>query len=599
MADAIRSVELRGQLIPLAVRIPGNVRRQMAVIRIAQAQINPTVGDLNGNVESIAHRVEWARDIGADIVTFPELALCGYPPEDLLMKCGFLDDNRIALEELIPRCSGITALIGFPHLEDGKVYNAAALIHDGRLVGVYHKVELPNYGVFDEKRYFHPGKECLVFEMAGVRFAVTICEDIWIPGSSTECYASSNCAQATLSINGSPYDAGKLYVRHRVASRFAAVTGTTVFYNNLVGGQDELVFDGGSLVVDPNGRLLARGQCFKEDMLVTDFQADPTPRPSCDPKITYFICEPLGRKDRPHVEPYFAPEMDETEEIYQALVLGTGDYVRKNGFKKVVIGLSGGIDSALTAVIAADALGADRVVGVTMPSQYTSDETFSDSAIIAKNLDVELITVPVRDIFQSYVTALQEPFKRGTPGVELENIQARIRGNILMALSNRFGWLVLTTGNKSEISVGYATLYGDMAGGFAVIKDVPKTMVYKLSEYVNKKAGWDLIPRSVIDRAPSAELRPDQKDEDSLPPYDILDPILREYVEEDKDPEAIMNSDPSLVWEVVRMVDRNEYKRRQAAPGVKITPKAFGRDRRLPITNRYLDDKQNRKRKCR
>ncbi|MBI5251345.1 MAG: NAD+ synthase [Desulfomonile tiedjei] len=571
----------------------------MAVIRIAQAQINPTVGDLNGNVEKIAHWVQQAREIGADIVTFPELALCGYPPEDLLMKCGFLDDNMIALEELIPRCYGITSLIGFPHVENGKVYNAAALIHDARLAGIYHKIELPNYGVFDEKRYFHSGTECLVFEMAGVRFDITVCEDIWIEGSVTECHASNNCAQATLSINGSPYHAGKLDARRRVASRFAAVTGTTLFYNNLVGGQDELVFDGGAIVVGPTGQLLACGRRFEEDILVFDFHADQASPPLCDPATPYFTCEPMGRRDRPQIAPYVASDLDETEEIYQALVLGTGDYVRKNGFNKVVIGLSGGIDSALTAVIAVDALGADRVVGVTMPSQFTSDETFSDSVILAKNLNVELITVPVRDIFQSYVTALQKPFSDGSPGVEFENIQARIRGNILMALSNRFGWLVLTTGNKSEMSVGYATLYGDMAGGFAVIKDVPKTLVYELSEYANRKAGREPIPRSIIARAPSAELRPDQKDEDSLPPYDVLDPILREYVEEDKDPDEILNSDPSVVWDVVRMVDRNEYKRRQAAPGVKITPKAFGRDRRLPITNRYLDDKQNRNRKCR
>ena len=571
----------------------------MTVIRIAQAQINPTVGDLNGNVEKIVHWVERAKDIGADIVTFPELALCGYPPEDLLMKCGFLDDNMTALEGLIPRCSGITSLVGFPHLENGKAYNAAALIHDGRLAGIYHKIELPNYGVFDEKRYFQSGNECLVFEMAGVRFDITICEDIWIQGSVTECHAANNCAQATLSINGSPYFSGKLDVRRQVISRFAEATGTTVFYNNLVGGQDELVFDGGAIVVDPKGQLLSCGPRFKEDILVFDFEAGEASPPSCDPGIPYLRCEPLGRRDRPKIKPYVAPEIGKTDEIYQALVLGATDYVQKNGFKKVVIGLSGGIDSALTAVMAVDALGSDRVVGVTMPSQHTSEDTLSDAALLAKSLNIELITVPIRDIYQAYVTALQEPFKQGIPGVEFENIQARIRGNILMALSNRFGWLVLTTGNKSEISVGYSTLYGDMAGGFSLIKDVPKTLVYELSEYVNRKAGREVIPRSIIDRAPSAELRPDQKDEDSLPPYSILDPILREYVEEDKDPDEILNSDPFLVWEVVRMVDRNEYKRRQAAPGVKITPKAFGRDRRLPITNRYLDDKLNRNRKCR
>jgi NAD+ synthase (glutamine-hydrolysing) len=573
----------------------------MAVIRIAQALINPTVGDLNGNIEKMAYWVERAKAVGSDIVTFPELALCGYPPEDLLIKCGFLDDNRLALEELIPVCGGITALVGFPHMEDGKVYNAAALIHDGQLAGIYHKIELPNYGVFDEKRYFQPGTDCMVFEMAGIRFSIAICEDIWIDGSVTETCARNNCAQATLTIHGSPYHAGKMNLRRRIVSRFAAVTGTTVFFNNLVGGQDELVFDGGALVVAPHGQILASAQRFKEDILVTDFQADESlsERPVCNLRGPLFKCEPLGRRDRPQIAATVAPELDKAEEIYKALVLGTGDYVLKNGFQKVVIGLSGGIDSALTAAIAVDALGSDRVVGVTMPSQYTSDETFSDAAVLAKNLNVELITVPVRDIFQSYVTALEGPFSKGTPGVELENIQARIRGNILMALSNRFGWLVLTTGNKSEIAVGYSTLYGDMAGGFNVIQDVPKTVVYELSEYVNREAGRDLIPRSIIARAPSAELRPDQKDEDSLPPYAVLDPILREYVEEDKDPDEIVNHDPALVWEIVRMVDRNEYKRRQAPPGVKITPKAFGRDRRFPITNRYLNNKLNKNRKCR
>jgi NAD+ synthase (glutamine-hydrolysing) len=567
----------------------------MRMLRIAQAQINPVVGGLEGNGNLILRWIGRAKTMGADIVTFPELALCGYPPEDLLLKPRFVRDNRLAVERLAPECKGITVLVGFADSKDDKVFNAAALIHDGDLIDVYHKVELPNYGVFDEKRYFEPGSCGLVFDMLGWRFSATVCEDIWIPGSLTEQFALKNRADVALNLSASPFHAGKLRVREQVAVRFARATGSMVFFNNLVGGQDELVFDGGSLVMDADGAILARADRFEEDLLVFDLEGGkPTNRPSsfrlCGNRESPYALEALGRAEKPEIESSRRPEPDRLEEVYRALVLGTRDYVRKNGFTRVVLGLSGGIDSALTAAVAVDALGAEHVVGVTMPSQYTSEETFSDAEVIARNLGIELIQVPVRNVFESYLDALTEPFREGEPGIAEENIQARIRGNILMALSNRFGWLVLTTGNKSETAVGYCTLYGDMAGGFAVIKDVPKTLVYELSEYVNNKAGQDVIPRSVIERAPSAELRPEQRDEDSLPPYEILDTIVHEYVEEDRAPDEIIAKGfaRELVEEVVAMVDRNEYKRRQAPPGVKITPKAFGRDRRLPITSRYL-----------
>jgi NAD+ synthase (glutamine-hydrolysing) len=564
----------------------------MGVLRIAQAQINPVVGDFGGNCEKIIAWVEKARSLQADVVAFPELALSGYPPEDLLLKRGFVEDNHKFLDRIVSCCDGITALVGFAHGEGDEVFNAAALITDKRLRGIYHKIELPNYGVFDEKRYFHSGSGCLIFEIGGARISVTICEDIWIRDSETCLCAVNNGAEAALNISASPYFVSKQALRRQIVSDFALATGCAVFYTNLVGGQDELVFDGGSMVVNPKGDVVATAKCFEEDLLVTDIRTVG----STGPRPVWNVIVPTVEiqhrwPDREWTDSRIVPELDRIEEIYRALVLGTRDYVRKNGFKKVVIGLSGGIDSALVAAIAVDALGKDQVVGVTMPSQYTSSETFSDAGLLAKNLDLELIAVPVKDILQGYQIALQESFSKGSPGIEAENLQARIRGNLLMALSNRFGWLVLTTGNKSETAVGYCTLYGDMAGGFAVIKDVPKTLVYELAEYVNTKAGRDIIPRSVIERPPSAELRPDQKDEDSLPPYSVLDPILQAYVEEDKAPSEITGFDPRVVWEVVQMVDRNEYKRRQAPPGVKITPKAFGRDRRLPITNKYLSCK--------
>ncbi len=563
----------------------------MAVLRVAQAQINTTVGDLKGNVAKIADWIGRARSMDADVVTFPELALCGYPPEDLLFKPRFLADNQRALKDLAALCEDMYVLVGFADSRDGHAYNAAALLYQCRILGVYHKIELPNYGVFDEKRYFCPGSTCMIFLARGCRVSVSICEDIWVPGSPTELCAIKNEAQVVLNISASPFHAGKFWFRRDcIIRRFATATRSTVFYNNLVGGQDELVFDGGSMVMAADGRLVASAKRFEEDLLVTDVKVGPTVKkaPSWNLNGAVSTLDMKDASDRGTLPPTVASELDPVEEVYRALVLGTRDYVQKNGFRGVVLGLSGGIDSALTAAVAVAALGPDQVKGVTMPSQYTSTETFSDAELVAHNLHVELFTVPIGGVFHAYEEALEEPFREGKPGLEYENLQARIRGNILMALSNRFGWLVLTTGNKSETAVGYCTLYGDMAGGFAVVKDVPKTLVYQLAEYVNRKSGRDVIPRSTIIRPPSAELRPDQKDEDSLPPYAVLDPILKAYVEEDKAPDEIEGYDDALVREIVALVDRNEYKRRQAPPGVKITPRAFGRDRRLPMTNRYV-----------
>jgi NAD+ synthase (glutamine-hydrolysing) len=552
----------------------------MNTLRVALAQINPAVGDFNGNVEKIVNAISQAKESCADVVTFPELAVCGYPPEDLLLRHKFLQDNRNALEKITKQTEGIAVIIGFADCVDGKVYNAAALINNNHIVSIYHKIELPNYGVFDEKRYFTQGNGCLIFEIKGIPISVNICEDIWIKGSVVEDHVRNNNVKVVLNISSSPFHAGKLAQRRDIITDFARRTNAYVCYNNLVGGQDELVFDGGSLIISPNGELIARAKRFVEEILIADLEinnsdkVDVTPNSdNCPSKISDVI----------------APELDRVEEVYSALVIGTRDYMRKNGFKKVVLGLSGGIDSSLTAAIAVDALGKENVVGVTMPSQYTSNETRSDAEILAENLDIQFMTIPIHPMFVAYAETLKGHLGDGTPGIEMENLQARIRGNILMALSNKFGWLVFTTGNKSETAVGYCTLYGDMAGGFAVIKDVPKTLVYELSEYVNKKAQKEIIPQSVIDRPPTAELRPNQKDEDSLPPYAILDPILLAYVEDDKSLSEIVayGFNIDTVRDVIRMVDRSEYKRRQAPPGVKITPKAFGRDRRLPISNRY------------
>jgi len=566
----------------------------MPMIRVAQAQINPTVGAFSANLEKIMEFIERARAEGADIVTFPELCLCGYPPEDLLLKRSFWQDNLSAVQKIREYAKDIAVVIGYAHCHDGLVYNAAALLQNQKLVANYHKVELPNYGVFDEKRYFAKGSGVILFEMNKIRFGLTICEDIWIEGGMCEGFARRNQMDLVLNISASPFHAGKLETRLRVAQRFARRAHAFLCFNNLLGGQDELVFDGGCFVMTPQGDVISRAARFREELLITDIRIDHPKEPQFDalknPGASGSVLADRQYHYGNQIAPRMASEHGRLEEIYEALVLGTRDYVKKNGFKQVVLGLSGGIDSSLTLVIAADALGPKNVVGVTMPSEYTSRETLTDAERIADNLKIRLITVPIKEVYEAYLKSLRDTFGNDRISVAHENVQARIRGNLLMALSNQFGWLVLTTGNKSELAVGYCTLYGDMAGGFAVIKDVPKTLVFELSEYINDSRSQEIIPVSVIKRPPSAELKPDQRDEDVLPPYSLLDDILQAYVEEDRAPEEIIGAgfDRKIVNEVARMVDLNEYKRRQAPPGVKITPKAFGRDRRLPITNAYL-----------
>ena len=538
----------------------------MTKLRAALAQINTTVGDLRGNTAKIIEYINRARAEGADLVSFPELTITGYPPEDLLYKHNLIRDNRECLDEVIEHSAGIAVVAGFVD-RDEELFNAAAVIQDRKLLGIYHKVHLPNYGVFDEQRYFQSGSECPVFDINGTCVGVNVCEDIWFESGPTNVQSKAG-ARVIMNINGSPYHRGKGRFREQMLADRARDNGVYVFYTNLVGGQDELVFDGGSCVFSPSGDVLARGKQFEEDLLIVDIDPDAT---------------------QPAVDPALEPALADLEEVYEALTIGTRDYVRKNGFEKVVIGLSGGIDSTLTATIAADALGPENVVVVTMPSRYSSEGSIADSDILAKNLGVKLWNISIEDMFQSSLDSLDPLFAGTGSGVAEENLQARMRGNLLMAISNKFGWLVLTTGNKSEMAMGYGTLYGDMAGGFAVIKDVPKVLVYELAETRNARGPSPVIPQSVIDKEPSAELRPDQKDTDSLPPYSVLDPVLEAYVEQDKSPADIisMGFDEEMVKRVIKAVDRNEYKRRQAAPGVKITPRNFGRDRRMPIVNWY------------
>jgi len=561
----------------------------MPITRIALAQINPKVGDLAGNAQLMTAWLDRAREQGADLVLFPELALTGYPPEDLLLKPRFLQDTADALRDLAKASGDLAAMVGYARMQYGKVFNSAAVMHRGRVAAVYDKIELPNYGVFDEKRYFQAGATCHLLQINDLRLLLTVCEDIWVENGPVEQFARESGAQVVVNISGSPFFAGKLKLRHQIIAGFARRADAFLCYANLVGGQDELIFDGGSQVVDPEGTVLARAKRFAEDLLFFDFQLPAAshrepPRPF---QLTRLPGQ--GRQPKPPAGLRVEPEMGLVEEIHQALILGLRDYLAKTGFKRTVLGLSGGIDSALTAALAVEALGAENVMGVTMPSQYTSAGTLSDAEQVARNLGIKFYSVPIKGILDGYLRELGPVLDGEDLGVTGENLQARIRGNILMAFSNRNGWLVLTTGNKSELGVGYCTLYGDMAGGFALLKDVPKTMVYRLSKYVNQKAGREVIPVSTIQRPPSAELRPDQKDQDSLPPYEILDPILKAYVEEDKvfDEIVDLGFDPETVKEVVRLVDVNEYKRRQAPPGVKITPKAFGKDRRLPICNHY------------
>jgi NAD+ synthase (glutamine-hydrolysing) len=574
----------------------------MRTFRIGLCQINTTVGDIEGNTKKILDYIARGKKRGTDLLAFPEMAVTGYPPEDLLLMPKFIEANLKAIRTIARATSSTAAVVGFVD-KKGEIFNSAAILHDGKMIDVYSKTFLPNYGVFDEDRYFQPGKENFIFTLKSTPIGLSICEDLWYPGDPIRTQALYGGAELIINISSSPYHAGKSELREKMISTRATDNVAIVAYCNLVGGQDELVFDGGSIIFDQKGELIVRGKQFEEDLVLADLDMEAVFRMRLhDPRIRREKtsgeekslrridlpdpCQPIKRPSLPERD---SKPLDHLAEIYSALVLGTGDYVRKNSFDKVLIGLSGGIDSALTAAVAVDALGKKGVVGVAMPSQYSSKESLEDARLLAKNLGIRFLTIPITEAFQAYLKTLSPSFKGLKPDVTEENLQARIRGNILMALSNKFGWIVLTTGNKSEMSVGYCTLYGDMAGGYAVLKDVPKTLVYELTKYKNKKEGRTIIPKRVFAKPPSAELRPNQKDEDSLPPYPVLDPILQAYVEEDKGVEEIvkMGFKEKMIKEVINMVDRNEYKRRQTPPGVKITHRALGKDRRLPVTNKY------------
>ena len=572
--------------------------------RLALAQINSTVGDIPGNTAKIIKYVERAREAQADMVAFPELAITGYPPEDLLFKTSFLQANVEAMQQVVAAAKGIAVVVGYVEMGPD-IANAAAVGYDGRLIDTYQKMSLPNYGVFDEDRYFRRGDTCPVYTINGTVVGVNICEDIWYPVGSIAVQRVAG-AELIVNINASPFHAGKRIYREKMIATRAADNELFVAYVNTVGGQDELVFDGASLIYDMGGDLVARGSAFAEELIVADLDINSVFRSRLrdsrphkenqtilkeigNPK-TIYVSEFHSREREPLPSDSLEEPLDGVEEIYRALVLGTRDYLHKSGFSKVVIGLSGGIDSALTAVVAVDALGAANVVGVGMPSRYSSEGSVSDSKELADNLGIDFWVVPIEPAHSAFADMLDQQFQGTLPNVAEENVQARIRGNVLMTISNKFGWIVLTTGNKSEMAMGYATLYGDMAGGFAVIKDVPKTLVYALSRWRNQNGEpRAAIPEAIIDKAPSAELRPNQTDQDTLPPYNQLDPIVKAYVEEDYSLEEMvaMGHDPDAVRQVITFVDRNEYKRRQAPLGVKITPRAFGKDRRLPIVNRY------------
>jgi len=573
-------------------------------LRIALAQLNPTVGDLPGNEAKIAGALEEAKAAGAQLVAFPELAVTGYPPEDLLFKEHFLTHARACVDRLAERAVGIAAIIGFPERDDD-VYNAAAVCAGGAVVGTYRKLRLPNYGVFDELRYFQSGRSPMVVRIDGVPVGLTICEDVWVPGEPLTSEALAG-ARLIVNLSASPFDAGKAMQRERMLAQRARDSLCAVAFCALVGGQDELVFDGSSVVLDHRGEAIARAPQMAEHLLVCDVDTnapaaarlrDSRPRAAVraePPSVAWLppittgatICAPSAEH---HVGgERFAP-LDELSEAYAALVLGTRDYVEKNGFAKVTLGVSGGVDSALVTLVAVDALGPERVVAVTMPSRYSSAGTQADARQLAENLGCELLTLPIAGPMEAFGELLSGPFTGRRPDLTEENLQARIRGNLLMALSNKFGWLVLTCANKSEMSVGYSTLYGDSAGGFAVIKDVPKTLVYRLVAHRAQRDPESPVPEEIVSRPPTAELRAEQRDDDSLPPYELLDPILEGYVEEDlgRDQLVALGLPAADVERVIRLVDLAEYKRRQMPPGIKITPRAFGRDRRLPIVNRY------------
>ena len=568
-------------------------------MRIALAQVNPTVGDLDGNTRLVIDWMGRARELGADLVCFPELVITGYPPEDLVLKPAFVRDNLAHLELIAREAKDIAAVVGFVD-EEGDIFNAAAFLHGGEVKAIFHKVFLPNYGVFDEKRYFEPGHRCPIIELDGVRIGMTVCEDCWFP-SGPMAWQAHHGAQLMVNINGSPYHYGKRAPREAMVGGRAADYGAYVAWVNTVGGQDELVFDGNSVIFDPYGRLLARAASFVPELLVCDIDTDVLVHRPVEqlrreaeaaarldlPVTEVHVSDAPREQVKPAIEPRIAEPLEGAAEIYAAVVLATRDYMAKQGFEKVVIGMSGGVDSALTAAIACDALGAQNVIGVRMASRHTSTESLEDAGLVGENLGMQLMDFSIEPPHKGFEEILMPVFAGTKPGVAEENLQPRIRSTILHALSNKFGYIVLSTGNKSELATGYGTLYGDIAGGYAVLKDITKTTVYELCRYRNTMG--PAIPERVITKPPSAELKPDQRDTDSLPPYDELDPILIGYIEDDLSPEELISAGhrPEIVARVIQLVDRSEYKRRQAPPGVKITERAFGRDRRMPIVNRY------------
>jgi NAD+ synthase (glutamine-hydrolysing) len=569
-------------------------------MRVGLAQINTTVGDVWGNVEKMTDALKRATDSGAELVAFPELTIPGYPPEDLLMRPSFIQENLKALGGFAGRVpEGVAAAVGFVDL-DADLYNACAVVSGGEVLHRYHKRYLPNYGVFDENRYFREGSGAPMLDMGGTLVGISVCEDIWYPGGPAREQALGG-ASVLLNVSASPYHRRKGASRERMLGVRASDYGCYVVFCNLVGGQDELVFDGHSVVFDPEGKLVARADQFGEDLLILDLYPerslvqrlhDPRPRKENPQRPSEIVEVPgYGPAEKAPVEARIEPSLSEEGEVLEGLVLGLGDYFRKNGFSRAVLGLSGGIDSSLAAAVAVEALGPKNVTGVLMPSRYTSEGSNTDAVSLAKNLGIDTQTIPIGPAFDAYREMLEDAFKGLPEDVTEENLQSRIRGNILMALSNKFGWIVLSTGNKSEMSVGYSTLYGDSAGGFAVIKDVPKNLVYRVARHFNERKDREVIPDSVLNKEPTAELRENQRDTDSLPPYEVLDPILEAYIEEDQGVAEIVASgfDEDDVRRIVQLVDRAEYKRRQAPTGIKVTGRAFGRDRRMPITNRYFE----------
>ena len=564
----------------------------MSKLRIALAQINPTVGDLTGNVLKIKKFIKKAEEVNSDIIVFPELSITGYPPEDLLLKSHFIEDNIKAAKEVAKHTSNIIAIYGFVEKENKKIFNSAAISHNQQLLGTQKKIYLPNYGVFDEKRYFSSGHSHSLINLENSTVGINICEDIWHPNPTKNLAASG--VSTILNINGSPFQIGKIEERKRLLIKRAKENKVNIAYVNMVGGQDELVFDGGSMFINFDGKIQVIGPQFTEKLLVYDL--DEHQNQDRSQSITYSTnsINIKASKNKKHILEKFNTTQEsciEEDQILQALILGTKDYVQKTGFSKVLIALSGGIDSALVATIASLALGPENVRCVYLPSRFSSQSSKSDANQLCINLGINLNEISIEDIFSTYESTLSEDFKNTNWGVAEENLQSRIRGALVMALSNKFGYLVLTTGNKSEMAVGYATIYGDMAGGFAVIKDVPKTLAYKISNYINLKYKKEIIPESIITKEPSAELKFDQKDSDNLPPYEILDKILELYVEKDFSTYEIqtMGFDNDIINHVIKLVDKNEYKRRQSAPGIKITAKNFDRDRRMPLSNKYIN----------